>query len=164
MPFPKSAQSKGGRAAASDRQKTIAKQTILKTQPWEKSTGPTTKEGLQAVTENVRCELVFRFGCMFESKDSAVTARKAFLSKAGELHRLLKSMGLGVVNSLVVIETCYEEETVIETWYDHEKPVTEVCYDEKETVSAKFSATLRGPTPEGLAIGKQWFSDKTWLQ
>ena len=143
MPFPKSAQSKGGRAAASDRQKTIAKQTILKTQPWEKSTGPTTKEGLQAVTENVRCELVFRFGCMFESKDSAVTARKAFLSKVGELHRLLKSMGLGVVNSLVVIE---------------------VCYDEKETVSAKFSATLRGPTPEGLTIGKQWFSDKTWLQ
>ena len=100
---------------------------------------------------------------MFESKDSAVTARKAFLSKAGELNRHLKSKGLGVVNSLVVIEIYYEEETVTETWYDHEKTVTEVCYDDKETINARFSATLRCPTPEGLSIGKQWFSDRTWL-
>ena len=87
---------------------------------------------------------------MFESKDSAVTARKAFLSKAGELNRHLKSKGLGVVNSLVVIEIYYEEETVTETWYDHEKTVTEVCYDDKETINAR-------------SIGKQWFSDRTWL-
>ena len=142
MPFPKTAQRKGGRAAASDRQKTIAKQTILKTKPWEKSTGPTSQEGLQAVTDNVRCEIVFRFGYVFESKDSAVKARKAFLVRAKELHKHLKSQGLGVVNSLVT-----------EVWYGHE-----------ETINAKFSATLRGPTPEGLTIGKQWFSDKIWLQ
>ena len=142
MTFPKTAQSKGGRAAASDRQKTIAKQTILKTKPWEKSTGPTSQEGLQAVTDNVRCEIVFRFGYVFESKDSAVKARKAFLVRAKELHKHLKSQGLGVVNSLVT-----------EVWYGHE-----------ETINAKFSATLRGPTPEGLTIGKQWFSDKIWLQ
>ena len=142
MAFPKSAQRKGGRAAASDRQKTIAKQTILKTKPWEKSTGPTSQEGLQAVTDNVRCEIVFRFGYVFESKDSAVKARKAFLVRAKELHKHLKSQGLGVVNSLVT-----------EVWYGHE-----------ETINAKFSATLRGPTPEGLTIGKQWFSDKIWLQ
>ena len=142
MTFPKTAQSKGGRAAASDRQKTIAKQTILKTKPWEKSTGPTSQEGLQAVTDNVRCEIVFRFGYVFESKDSAVKARKAFLGRAKELHKHLKSQGLGVVNSLVT-----------EVWYGHE-----------ETINAKFSATLRGPTSEGLTIGKQWFSDKIWLQ
>ena len=142
MTFPKTAQSKGGRAAASNRQKTIAKQTILKTKPWEKSTGPTSQEGLQAVTDNVRCEIVFRFGYVFESKDSAVKARKAFLVRAKELHKHLKSQGLGVVNSLVT-----------EVWYGHE-----------ETINAKFSATLRGPTPEGLTIGKQWFSDKIWLQ
>ena len=142
MPFPKTAQRKGGRAAASDRQKTIAKQTIMDTRPWEKSTGPTTQEGLQATTGNVRLESILRFGFVFESKDSAVKARKAFLVRAKELHKHLKSQGLGVVNSLVT-----------EVWYGHE-----------ETINAKFSATLRGPTPEGLTIGKQWFSDKIWLQ
>ena len=141
MTFPKTAQSKGGRAAASDRQKTIARQTILKTKPWEKSTGPTTQEGLQAATDNVRCEIVFRFGCVFESKDSAVKARKAFLVKAKELHNHLKSQGLGVVSSLI----------------------TETQYNDK-SINANFSVSLRCPTPEGLAIGKQWFSDKTWLQ
>ena len=74
MSFPKTAQRKGGRAAASDRQKTIAKQTIMETRPWEKSTGPTTQEGLQAVTGNVRLESLLCFGCVFESKDSAVKA------------------------------------------------------------------------------------------
>ena len=142
MPFPKSAQSKGGRAAASDYQKTIVKQAILKSRPWEKSTGPTTEDGVKRVTDNVRCEIVFRFGYVFESKDSAVKARKAFLARAKELHKHLKSQGLGVVNSLVT-----------EVWYGHE-----------ETINAKFSATLRGPTPEGLTIGKQWFSDRTWIQ
>ena len=142
MAFPKSAQRKGGRAAASDRQKTIARQTILKTKPWEKSTGATTEKGLQAVTENVRFETVFLFGCVFDSKVSAVKARKAFLVKAKELHKHLKSQGLGVVNSLV----------------------TETRYNDNKFINARFSATLRGPTPEGLAIGKQWFSDKTWLQ
>jgi len=142
MTFPKSAQRKGGRAAASDRQKTIAKQTILKTKPWEKSTGPTSQEGLQAVTENVRLELVFRFGCVFESKDSAVKARKAFLARAKELHKHLKSQGLGVVNSLV----------------------TETQYNDDQFINARFSATLRCPTPEGIAIGKRWFSDRTWIQ
>ena len=142
MPFPKSAQSKGGRAAASDYQKTIAKQTILVTRPWEKSTGPTTQEGLQAVAGNVRLDSILLFGCVFESQDLAVQARKAFLARVKELHKHLKSQGLGVVNSLVT-----------EVWYGHE-----------ETINAKFSATLRGPTPEGLTIGKQWFSDKIWLQ
>lgn len=142
MPFPKSAQRKGGKAAASDRQKTIAKQTILKTKPWKKSTGPTTEEGLQVVTENVRLEYIFRFGCVFESKDSAEKARKAFLAKAKELHKHLKSQDLGVVNSLV----------------------SSVWYGDEETVTSKFTASLRCPTPEGIAIGKQWFSDKTWLQ
>ena len=142
MSFPKTAQRKGGSAAASDRQKTIAKQTILKTKPWEKSTGPTSQEGLQAVTDNVRCEIVFRFGYVFESKDSAVKARKAFLVRAKELHKHLKSQGLGVVNCLV----------------------TETRYNDNKSINTRFSATLRCPTPEGLAIGKQWFSDKTWLQ
>jgi hypothetical protein len=142
MPFPKSAQSKGGRAAASDHQKTIAKQTILKTKPWEKSTGPTSQEGLQAVTENVRLELVFRFGCVFESKDSAVQARRAFLARVKELHKHLKTQGLGVVNSLV----------------------TETRYNDDQSINTRFSATLRCPTPEGLAIGKQWFPDRTWIQ
>ena len=142
MSFPKSAQRKGGKAAASDRQKTIAKQTILKTKPWEQSTGPTTQEGLQAVTDNVRCEIVFRFGYVFESKNSAVKARKAFLVRAKELHKHLKSRGLGVVNSLV----------------------TETRYNDNKSINARFSATLRCPTPEGIAIGKQWFSDRTWIQ
>ena len=142
MTFPKTAQSKGGRAAASDRQKTIAKQTILKTKPWEKSTGPTSQEGLQAVTENVRLELVFRFGCVFESKDSAVQARRAFLARVKELHKHLKTQGLGVVNSLV----------------------TETRYNDDQSINTRFSATLRCPTPEGLAIGKQWFADRTWIQ
>ena len=142
MSFPKTAQRKGGRAAASDRQKTIAKQTILKTKPWEKSTGPTSQEGLQAVTDNVRCEIVFRFGYVFESKDSAVKARKAFLVRAKELHKHLKSQGLGVVNCLA----------------------TETRFNDNKSINTRFSATLRCPTPEGLAIGKQWFSDKTWLQ
>ena len=142
MPFPKSAQRKGGRAAASDRQKTIAKQTIMETRPWEKSTGPTTEDGVKRVTDNVRCEIVFRFGYVFESKDSAVKARKAFLARAKELHKHLKSQGLGVVNSLV----------------------TETRYNDNKFINARFSATLRGPTPEGLTIGQQWFSDKTWLQ
>ena len=141
MTFPKTAQSKGGRAAASDRQKTIARETILKTKPWKKSTGPTTQEGLQAVTGNVRCEIVFRFGYVFESKDSAVKARKAFLARAKELHQHLKSQGLGFVSSLV----------------------TETQYNDK-SINANFSVTLRCPTPEGLTIGKQWFSDKIWLQ
>ena len=142
MTFPKTAQSKGGRAAASDRQKTIAKQTILKTKPWEKSTGPTSQEGLQAVTDNVRCEIVFRFGYVFESKDSAVKARKAFLARVKELHKHLKSQGLGVVNCLV----------------------TENRYNDDKSINARFSATLRCPTPEGIAIGKQWFSDRIWIQ
>ena len=142
MPFPKSAQRKGGKAAASDRQKTIAKETILETRPWEKSTGPTTQEGLQAVTGNVRLESILRFGFVFESKDSAVKARKAFLVRAKELHKHLKSQGLGVVNSLV----------------------TETRYNDNKFINARFSATLRCPTPEGIAIGKQWFSDRTWIQ
>ena len=142
MPFPKTAQHKGGQAAASDRQKTIAKETILKTKPWEKSTGPTTQEGLQAVTGNVRLESILRFGCVFESKDSAVKARKAFLARAKELHKHLKSQGLGVVNCLA----------------------TETRYNDNKFINARFSATLRCPTPEGIAIGKQWFSDKIWLQ
>ena len=142
MTFPKTAQSKGGRAAASDRQKTIAKETILETRPWEKSTGPTTQEGLQAVTGNVRLESILRFGCVFESKDSAVKARKAFLVRVKELHKHLKSQGLGVVNSLV----------------------TETRYNDNKFINARFSATLRCPTPEGIAIGKQWFSDRTWIQ
>ena len=141
MPFPKSAQRKGGRAAASDRQKTIAKQTILKIRPWEKSTGPTTQEGLQATAENVRLESILRFGCVFESKDTAAKARRAFLARAKELHQHLKSQGLGFVSSLV----------------------TETQYNDK-SINANFSVTLRCPTPEGLTIGKQWFSDKTWLQ
>ena len=142
MPFPKKAQRKGGRAAASDRQKTIAKQTIMDTRPWEKSTGPATQEGLQAVTGNVRLESILRFGCVFESKDSAVNARKAFLVRAKELHKHLKSQGLGVVNCLV----------------------TENRYNDDQSINARFSATLRCPTPEGIAIGKQWFSDRTWMQ
>ena len=142
MPFPKSAQRKGGRAAASDRQKRIAKQTILKAKPWEQSTGPTTQEGLQATTENVRLESILRFGCVFESKDSAVKARRAFLARAKELHKHLKSQGLGVVNSLV----------------------TETRYNDNKSINARFSATLRCPTPEGIAIGKQWFSDRIWIQ
>ena len=142
MPFPKAAQRKGGGAAASDRQKTIAKQTILKTKPWEKATGPTTEDGVKRVTDNVRCELVFRFGYVFESKDSAVKARKAFLARAKELHKHLKSQGLGVVNSLV----------------------TETQYNDNKSINTRFSATLRCPTPEGIAIGKQWFSDWTWIQ
>ena len=142
MPFPKTAQRKGGRAAASDRQKTIAKQTIMDTRPWEKSTGPATQEGLQAVTGNVRLESILRFGCVFESKDSAVKARKAFLVRAKELHKHLKSQGLGVVNCLV----------------------TENRYNDDKSINARFSATLRCPTPEGIAIGKQWFSDRTWMQ
>ena len=142
MPFPKSAQSKGGRAAASDRQKTIAKQTILKTKPWEKSTGPTSQEGLQAVTGNVRLESLLRFGFVFESKDLAAKARRAFLARVKELHKYLKSQGLGVVNCLV----------------------TENRYNDDKSINARFSATLRCPTPEGISIGKQWFSDKTWLQ
>jgi len=142
MPFPKSAQRKGGKAAASDRQKTIAKQTILKIRPWEKSTGPTTQEGLQATAENVRCEIVFRFGYVFESKDTAAKARRAFLARVKELHKYLNSQGLGVVNCLV----------------------TENRYNDDKSINARFSATLRCPTPEGISIGKQWFSDKTWLQ
>ena len=141
MPFPKTAQRKGGRAAASDRQKTIAKETILETRPWEKSTGPATQEGLQATTGNVRLESILRFGCVFESKDSAVKARKAFLVRAKELHKHLKSQGLGVVNSLV----------------------TETRFNDNKSINARFSATLRCPTPEGIAIGKQWFSDRTWI-
>ena len=142
MSFPKSAQRKGGQAAASVRQKTIAKQTIMETRPWEKSTGPTTQEGLQAVTGNVRLESILRFGFVFESKDSAVKARKAFLVRAKELHKHLKSQGLGVVNCLV----------------------TENRYNDDKSINARFSATLRCPTPEGIAIGKQWFSDRTWMQ
>ena len=142
MPFPKSAQIKGGRAAASDRQKTIAKQTIMETRPWEKSTGPETQEGLQATTGNVRLESILRFGCVFGSKDSATKARRAFLARVKELHHHLKSQGLGVVNSLV----------------------TETRYNDDQSISTRFSATLRGPTPEGITIGKQWFSDRTWIQ
>ena len=142
MPFPKSAQRKGGRSAASERQKTIAKQTIMETRPWEKSTGPTTQEGLQAVAGNVRLDSILRFGCVFESKDSAVQARRAFLVRVKELHKHLKSQGLGVVNSLV----------------------TETRYNDDQSINTRFSATLRCPTPEGLAIGKQWFADKIWLQ
>ena len=142
MPFPKTAQRKGGKAAASDRQKTIAKQTIMDTRPWEKSTGPATEEGLQATTGNVRLESILRFGFVFESKDSAAKARKAFLARVKELHKHLKSQGLGVVNSLV----------------------TETRYNDNKFINARFSATLRCPTPEGIAIGKQWFSDRTWIQ
>ena len=142
MPFPKTAQRKGGRAAASDHQKTIAKQTIMETRPWEKSTGPTTQEGLQAVTGNVRLESILRFGCVFESKDSAVKARRAFLTRVKALHQHLKSRNLGVVNSLA----------------------TETRYNDNKFINARFSATLRCPTPEGIAIGKQWFSDRTWVQ
>ena len=142
MSFPKTAQRKGGRAAASDRQKTIARETILKTKPWKKSTGPTTQEGLQAVTGNVRCEIVFRFGYVFESKDSAVKARKAFLARVKELHKHLKSQGLGVVNCLI----------------------TETRFNDNKSINTRFSATLRCPTPEGIAIGKQWFSDRIWIQ
>lgn len=142
MPFPKSAQRKGGKAAASDRQKTIAKQTIMETRPWEKSTGPTTQEGLQAVAGNVRLDSILRFGCVFESQDLAVQARKAFLARVKELHKHLKSQGLGVVNSLV----------------------TETRYNDNKFINARFSATLRCPTPEGITIGKQWFADRTWLQ
>ena len=142
MSFPRSAQRKGGRAAASNRQKTIAKETILETRPWEKSTGPTTQEGLQATTGNVRLESLLCFGCVFESKDSAVKARKAFLVRAKELHKHLKSQNLGVVNCLV----------------------TENRYNDDKSINARFSATLRCPTPEGIAIGKQWFSDRTWIQ
>ena len=141
MPFPKSAQCKGGQAAASDRQKTIAKEKILETRPWEKSTGPTTQEGLQTVTAHVRLESFLRFGCVFESKDSAVKARKAFLARVAELHQYLKSQNLGVVNCLA----------------------TETRYNDNKFINARFSATLRYPTPEGIAIGKQWFSDKTCL-
>ena len=142
MPFPKTAQRKGGKAAASDRQKTIAKQTIMETKPWQQSTGPTTQEGLEATTGNVRLESILRFGCVFESKDSAVKARKAFLARVKELHKHLKSQGLGVVNSLV----------------------TETRFNDNKSINARFSATLRCPTPEGIAIGKQWFSDRTWIQ
>ena len=142
MPFPKTAQRKGGKAAASDRQKTIAKQTIMDTRPWEKSTGPTTQEGLQATTGNVRLESILRFGFVFESKDSAVKARKAFLATVKELHHHLKSRNLGVVNCLA----------------------TETRDNDNKFINARFSATLRCPTPEGIAIGKQWFSDRTWIQ
>ena len=142
MPFPKTAQRKGGRAAASDRQKTIAKQTIMETKPWEKSTGPTTQEGLQATTGNVRLESILRFGCVFESKDTAAKARRAFLARVKELHKHLKSQNLGVVNCLV----------------------TENRYNDDKSINARFSATLRCPTPEGISIGKQWFSDRNWMQ
>ena len=142
MPFPKSAQRKGGKAAASDRQKTIAKQTIMDTRPWEKSTGPTTQEGLQAVTGNVRLESLLCFGCVFESKDSAVKARRAFLARVKELHQHLKSQNFGVVSCLI----------------------TETRYNDNKSINTRFSATLRGPTPEGIAIGKQWFSDWIWIQ
>ncbi len=142
MPFPKSAQRKGGRASASDHQKTIAKQTILVTRPWEKSTGPTTQEGLQAVTGNVRLESLLRFGFVFESKDSAVKARRAFLARVKELHQHLKSQNFGVVSCLI----------------------TETQYNDNKSINTRFSATLRGPTPEGITIGKQWFSDRTWIQ
>lgn|GEM_PF-2702827 len=142
MPFPKSAQRKGGKAAASDRQKTIAKQTILETRPWEKSTGPTTQEGLQAVTGNVRLESLLCFGCVFESKDSAVKARIAFLARVLELHQHLKSQNFGVVSCLI----------------------TETRYNDNKSINTRFSATLRCPTPEGIAIGQQWFSDRTWIQ
>ena len=142
MSFPKTAQRKGGKASASARQKTIAKQTIMETRPWEKSTGPTTQEGLQATTGNVRLESILRFGFVFESKDSAVKARKAFLVRAKELHKHLKSQNLGVVNCLV----------------------TENRYNDDKSINARFSATLRCPTPEGISIGKQWFSDRTWMQ
>jgi hypothetical protein len=40
MPFPKEAARRGGRHPNSDRQKAIARETIKKVKPWQKSTGP----------------------------------------------------------------------------------------------------------------------------
>jgi hypothetical protein len=141
MSFPKSAQRKGGKAAASVRQKTIAKQTIVKTKPWLKSTGPKTEAGLKVTTENVRCEKVLFYGCSFASKKLSVKARNAFVSRAKELKEHLKSQNQGFLNYLV----------------------TEVWYGDDEPVNAKFTASMRCPTPEGIETAKQWFSDKTWL-
>jgi hypothetical protein len=45
MPFPRSAQIKGGQHPASELQKAIALHNILKNQPWKHSTGATSQKG-----------------------------------------------------------------------------------------------------------------------
>jgi len=52
MSFPKSAQRAGGRAPASELQKTTARQWALTNKPWLKSRGPRTPTGLAVSSQN----------------------------------------------------------------------------------------------------------------
>jgi hypothetical protein len=142
MPFPKTAQSKGGKATASDYQKAIARETILRNEPWQKSTGPKTVEGQDAVTANIYCKQFLKFTRHFVSAEAYTVAKDAFFLKCRVLSERLKADHLGALNY-----------TMTST---HEMGLPDV-----ETV---FRVSIRQPTPEGVEMLKKAFSDREWLK
>ena len=97
MPFSKSAQSKGGKAPASDRQKQIAKETIARTQPWKKSSGPKTQLGKVVSSQNpfkaARRWKLRSSDPHFEFKQRSIFQAIQMLDEVAERHRLTVSCG-----------------------------------------------------------------------
>ncbi len=60
MPFPKTAQRRGGKHPASEHQKVTARMWTLANEPWLKSSGPKTTLGLCVSSQNSRTHGLYR--------------------------------------------------------------------------------------------------------
>lgn len=60
MPFPKTAQRLGGKAPASEKQKSTSRMCILANEPWKSSTGPRTAVGRCVSSQNSRTHGLYR--------------------------------------------------------------------------------------------------------
>ena len=106
MPFSKSAQSKGGKAPASDRQKEAARATIARTQPWKKSTGPKTRLGKVVSSQNpIKSARRWKLRSSdpdFEFKRQAIFQAIGWLDEIAARHHLIVNCGCFQVGSFQV--------------------------------------------------------------
>jgi hypothetical protein len=139
MPFPKSAQSKGGKAAASDHQKAIAKVTITQVKPWSKSTGPKTPEGLEAATRNIKQEIIFKHKCRFSDEESFDAAKDSFLALCSEVSERLKTEKLGRLDYTVSSR-------------------------HGMSIDAAFRVWVRLKTSDGVELAQRLLREKPWMR
>ena len=107
MPFSKSAQSNGGKAPASDRQKEVARATIARTQPWKKSTGPKTRLGKVVSSQNpIKSARRWKLRSSdpdFEFKKQAIFQAIGWLDEIAARHHLIVNCGSFKVSVRVLL-------------------------------------------------------------
>lgn len=97
MPFPKSAQSKGGQRSATETQKAAARKWARENEPWKKSTGPQSGLGKTVSSGNAIKAVYQNLIKSWEHDDFAAECLKAEAVFA-EFDEVFKSGGLQELN------------------------------------------------------------------